>query len=199
MKIETFKKIFILIGFCLGGLSFVNASEITGQLSTGSTMSGTVGGGQPQVTSQANTTSYGGGGGGGMVIPGAGYSYGSYSNGSNMSMGLQPMTPNSYPAPVATVPADNYDYDGIGGLDSIYANLAQTTTDDNMASDSDIDETATNSSTTIIETPIMSTTTVEDDSMQPGAYDFFGISIWFWTVIFLLLILIIAILYMQSL
>jgi disulfide bond formation protein DsbB len=39
----------------------------------------------------------------------------------------------------------------------------------------------------------------ENPEQSTGAYDFFGVSIWFWLVVALLVVLIIAILYMQSL
>ncbi len=190
MKNNIALKASILVGTLLLTGSLALASEVTGSLSSSgnsqpatNTISGTVS--NPTVTTTSS-----GGGGGGFVIPGEAYSY---SNGSGgVTTGLQPLTPQ-------VLGASTENFTGVGGAD--YSNityrslgrLAQSTVNATIT-------TATNTATIttpVIEQPIV--TPAEDASSTSGPFDFYGISVWFWLVLIVLALLIIAILYMQSL
>jgi hypothetical protein len=191
MKNNIALKTTLLISALLLTGSLAMASEITGTLSSSpsqpatSTISGTVSGGSNQTT----VVSGSGGGGGGFVIPGAAYSY---SNSGGVSTGLQPLTPQ-------VLGASTENFTGVGGADYInitYRNLGRLAQSTTIATTTTATDTAT-ITTPVIEQPIV--TPAEDASSTTGPFDFFGISVWFWLVLAVLALLIIAILYMQSL
>lgn len=174
------------------------ASEVTGSLSSATTTDGNIMG---TLESTSNTNIGGASGGGGsIVIPSASYGYGNNSNGGNN--GLQEMKP-----------VDNsLTYTGVGGADYGTGNVnfskiyTPRTQSGLFAQAISLDATTSIETATftpqIVPNEIVSTENInqaEDNMSQDGPFDFFGISIWFWMIILVLLGLIISIIYMRTL
>ena len=205
MLTKKLKIFFLIAGLSLVSIVSVNASEISGTLSqspstnntSGSSVRGTV------VSPTASTQSSGGGGysGGGMVMPASGYSYGQeidYSMGTvNIGGQGSPGLANSEPI----IPAQSIKKTVVkkpvtyAQMDSILSeNISQATDTDTYQNNLDY---ATNTGDTLDQDA--TTTPIQNNMNTSGTFDFFGISVWFWLIVLILALLIIAILYMQSL